>query len=326
VFPRNVALLIVLTSAASALAQPAAECPGLASPEGPASQNCAPLVATTNPAHAQLWRDAAAIHQIKVAFVDALQRFVRAQAGTFGDEGIELRASLMAMRDALTRWDEAGERFQVQASRTRDAESSIALATVFLDRHRIDDALRALAAAEQVDDNRPDLYAMRALAYGASNRRDEAVRALRRATALDARDPTTSYSLVQHLTQLKRPDDVESARRALQRALTAPRRAAFARIDLLSQKSGTAPIFPQARYAAGFAELDLGDYRAALARFTDAMTSDPLLTGSADDRSRIADAAAALRSGRIDAALQLLQSAAAASPGSSEIHRLLGLT
>ena len=65
------------------------------------------------------------------------------------------------------------------------------MATVLLDRHRIDDALRALAAAEQLDDSRADLYAMRALAYGASNRPDEAVRALRRATALDARDPTT---------------------------------------------------------------------------------------------------------------------------------------
>ena len=316
-FLRSLVLTLVLASAAPAFAQPAAECPTSA---------CAPLVATTNPVHTQLWRDAAAIHQIKVAFVDALQQFVRAQAGTFGDEGIALRASLAAMQDSLTRWDDAIGMFQVQASRTRDAESSIARATVLLDRHRIDDALRALAAAEQSDDSRPDLYAMRALAYDVSNRPDETVRALRRATALDARDPTTSYWLVQHLTQLNRPDDAESARRVLQRSLAAPRRAAFARIDLLSQRPGTAPIFPQARYASGFAVLDSGDYGTALARFTDAIARDPLLTGSLDDRSRIADAAAALRSGRIDAALQLLQSAAATSPDSSEIHRLLGVT
>ena len=161
---RAIVLTIVVVSAAPAAAQPAAECP---------TSECAPLAATTNPAHAQLWRDAAAIHQIKVAFVEALQQFVRAQAGTFGDEGIALRASLAAMREALTRWDRAIEAFQVQASRTRDAESSIALATVFLDRHRIDDAVRVLAAAEQSDDNRADLYAMRALAYDASSRPDE---------------------------------------------------------------------------------------------------------------------------------------------------------
>ena len=322
---RTLVVALLLASAAPALAQPAAECPGLGGPEGPVPQNCAPLVATTNPAHIQLWRDAAAIHQIKVAFVDALQRFVRAQAGTFGDEGVELSASLGAMRDALTRWDRAIEAFHAQSSRTRDVESSMALATVLLDRHRIDDALRALAAAEQADDNRPDLYAMRALAYGALNRPDEAVRALRRATALDARDPTTSYSLVQHLTQLKRPDDAEAVRRALQRSLTAPRRATFARVDLLSQRPGTAPVFPQARYDSGFAALESGNYGAALASFTSAIATDPLLSGSPDDRSRIAAAAAALRGGQIDTALQLLQSAAVVSPESSEVHRLLGV-
>ncbi len=322
---RSFAFTLVLANTTLALAQPTAECPGLAGPEGPAQQNCAPPVATTNPAHTQLWREAAAIHQIKIAFVDALQRFVRAQAGTFGDEGVELISSLGAMRDALTRWDRAIEAFQAQASRTRDAESSMAMATVLLDRHRIDDALRALAAAEQADDHRPDLYAMRALAYGALNRPDEAVRALRRATALDARDPTTSYLLVQQLTQLKRSDDVEAERRALQRSLTAPRRATFARVDLLSQRPGTAPIFPQARYDSGFTALQSGNYGAALASFTDASVTDPLLSGSPDDRSRIAAAAAALRAGEIDTALQLLQSAAAVSPESSEVHRLVGL-
>jgi tetratricopeptide (TPR) repeat protein len=273
----------------------------------------------------QLWRDAAAVHQIKIAFVEALQRFVRAQAGTFGDEAVELNASLGTMRDALTRWDRAIEAFHAQASRTRDAESSMALATVLLDRHRLDDALRALATAEQADDNRPDLYAMRALAYGVLNRPDEAVRALRRATALDARDPTTSYSLVQQLTQLKRPDDAEAARHTLQRSLTAPRRVTFARVDLLTQRPGTAPIFPQARYVGGFAALEAGDYGAALASFTNASATDPLLSGSPDDRSRITAAAAALRAGRVETALQLLQSAAAFSPESSEVHRLLGL-
>ena len=307
---------LVLALAATALAQPAAECPAL---------ECAPAVATTNPVHAQLWRDAAAIHQIKIAFVGALQRFVRAQAGTFGDEGGELRASLEAMQGALSKWDRAIQAFQAQASRTRDAESSIAVATVLLDRHRIDEALRALAEAEPFDDSRADLYAMRALAYGASSRPDEAVRALRRATALDARDPTTSYLLAQYLTRLKRTDDAAQARRVLLRSLAAPRRTAFARVDLLSQAPGTAPIFPQARYGTGFAALESGDYDAALASFTQAVDSDPLLSGSPEDRSRIAGAAAALRGGQIDTAMQLLQSASTVSPESPEVHRLLGL-
>jgi tetratricopeptide (TPR) repeat protein len=305
-------------------AQPSAEC-GPAAPGGAAPPNCATSLSTANPIHAQLWREAATIHQIKVAFVEGLQRFVRAQAGTFGDEGDELRASLGTMQDALGRWDRAIQSFQVQASRTRDAESSIALATVLLDRYRIDDALRALGAAEQLDDDRADLYAMRALAYGASNRPEEAVRALRRGTALEARDPTTSYSLVRHLTQLNRADEAEQARRALHRSLTAPRRTAFARVDLLSERPGAAPIFPQARYGGGFAALDSGEYDAALNAFARALGGDPLLSGSPETRSTIAAAAAALRSGRIDVAVTQLQAAAVLSPDSSEPHRLLGL-
>ena len=118
-----------------------------------------------------MWRDAASIHQIKIAFVDALQRFVRAQAGTFGDEAGDLRQSLAAMRKTLSEWDLAIQQFQSKASRgPRDAETEIAMATVWLDRHRLDNALRALDAAEQRDARRVDLHTLRALAYGAAGR------------------------------------------------------------------------------------------------------------------------------------------------------------
>lgn len=320
---RVLSLALVLASAVPAAAQRAAEC-GPADRAGQAAPNCEPSLTTASPATARLWRDAAAIHQIKIAFVEGLQRFVRAQAGTFADEGDELRASLGTMQDALGRWDGAIQAFEAQASRSHEPESSIALATVLLDRHRIDDALRALASAEQRDDNRADLYAMRALAYGAVNRPEEAVRALRRGTALDARDPTTAYSLVRYLTQLKRADEADQARRSLQRSLTAPR-TAFARVDLLGERPGAAPIFPQARYVAGFAALDSGDYDAALKAFAQAIAGDPLLSGSPDRRSTMARAGAALRSGLIDVAIQQLQGAAVVFPDVSEVHRLLGL-
>ena len=312
------AFVLTLALASPAVAQPAAECP---------TSDCTAAVAVTDPLHKQLWQDAAAIHQIKIAFVEALQRFVRAQAGTFGDEGDELRASLATMRERLSSWDQAIQTFQARASRVApDVESSIAVATVLLDRHRIDDALRALASAEQVDDNRPDLYAMRALAYGALNRPEEAVRALRRAAALDTRDPTLPYSLVQRLTQLKRPEDASQARHALQRSLaTTPRRVAFARIGLLSQAPGTAPIFPQARYTAGFAALDAGEYTTALETLAEAVERDPIVSSPPEARARVARAATALRTGQLDDALRDLQTTVAAYPDDPEAHRLLGL-
>jgi len=315
VFLRILIACLVVVSATAALAQPAAECP---------TSVCTAL-APTNPAYKQLWQDAAAIHQHKISFVTALQRFLRAQAGTFGDEGDDLRASLEAMRVSLVQWDGALQRFEVQVRPQRDAESQIALATVWLDRHRLDAALGALADAEQLDDRRADLYAIRALAYGASKRPEEAVRALRRAVALDARDATLSYSLVQRLTELNRPDDAAQARRSLQRSLPTARRTPFARVDLLSQSPGTAPIFPLARYAAGFAALDAGEYDTALEKFAEAVARDPLVLSAPAVRADIARAAAVLRTGQLDAVIPHLETVVAANPDAPELRRLLGL-
>lgn len=273
-----------------------------------------------------MWQEASAVHQLKVAFVDAVQRFVRAQAGTFGDEGDELRASLAAMRDSLTKWDLAIRTFQAETSGlTRNVESSIALATILLDRHRIDDALRALAAAEQIDDNRADLYAIRALAYGTLNRPEEAARALRRAVGLNGRDPTLVYALARHLTQLGRLDEAAQPRRSLPRLLAASRQTAFARVGLLSQAAGTAPIFAHARYIAGFSALDSGDYETALETFAEAVEQDPLVRSAPDARAGVVRAAAALRNGQLDFTLQHLQTLVAAHPDDAETHRLLGL-
>ena len=293
--------------------------------ECPTSE-CPQAAQTLSPAHVQMWRDAAAIHQIKIAFVDALQRFVRAQAGTFGDEGDELRASLAAMRDSLTKWDLAIRTFQAKTSGlTHNVESSIALATILLDRHRIDDALRALVAAEQIDDSRADLYAMRALAYGALNRPEEAARALRRAAGLNGRDPTLVYALARHLTQLGRLDEAAQPRRSLPRLLAASRQTAFARVGLLSQAAGTAPIFAHARYMAGFSALDSGDYETALETLAEAVEQDPLVRSAPDARAGVVRAAAALRNGQLDSTLQQLQTLVAAHPDDAETHRLLGL-
>ena len=137
------ALLLLIPSPAGAQAQ--AEC---------ATSDCPDQRLQAPPAQRQLWLDAAAAHQLKLRFVEALQRFTRAQAGTFGDEGADLRPSVDAMREALVRWDTAIREFQTRATRlAAGAEVHVALATVFLDRQRVADALHELDAASR-DDNR----------------------------------------------------------------------------------------------------------------------------------------------------------------------------
>jgi hypothetical protein len=107
--------------------------------------DCAGTSRAPAAASKRLWIEAGTLHRLKLEFVDALQRFTRAQAGTFGDEGAELLASVQSMRETLDRWDRALQQFQVDASRPgAAAEVRVAVATVLLDRYRIGDALRQL--------------------------------------------------------------------------------------------------------------------------------------------------------------------------------------
>ncbi|HEU4689620.1 MAG TPA: tetratricopeptide repeat protein [Vicinamibacterales bacterium] len=318
------ALLSVVPS--TALAQAAAECPTL---------DCGSTGRTTLPAFNRLWAEAAATHKLKLEFVDALQRFTRAQAGTFGDEGPELRASATAMRESLERWDRAVQQFQAEAKRlTPAAEAHVAIATVLLNRYRAEDALRELKAAERDDDGRGDLYALQALAYGVLDRRQDAVRALRRAVALNPDNPALFYTLAQQSTQLEQPADASRARRDFQRAVVRQTDAAkgppaasarFERIDLLRQVAGIAPIFPQARYVDAYVALNTGDYATAVTRFSEASVDDPLVAGDLAAHERVGRAAPMIRAGRLDDALKELQGAVTSWPNESEVHRLLGL-
>jgi tetratricopeptide (TPR) repeat protein len=320
-------LTFELSTFTPASAQVAAEC---------RTSECADSSRADASASRRLWLAAAAIHQLKLEFVEALQQFTRAQAGTFGDEGAPLLRSLASMSEALERWDRAVKQFQADANPwVPPAERDLAVATVLLDRHRIEDALRAVKAAENQDDSRADVYTLQALAYAASNRPGEAVRALRRASALDPDNPATFYTLAQHLARMGQPEEAARARRDFQRALekrdaapdgSLPGATPFERVDLLRQIAGVAPIFPQARYVEGYAALRTGDYQTAIGRFSDASPNDQLVAGDPVARDRVARAGSMIREGRLGSALEELQRLSADTPDHAEAHRLLGLT
>jgi len=317
-------LALTLLAPPIAGAQKSAECP---------TSECAGTASSSTPASKRLWLEAASIHKLKLEFVDALQRFTRAQAGTFGDEGAELRLSVESMHEALDRWDRAVKQFQSDASRVNpSAETHVAVATVLLDRQRLEDAVRELKAAENQDDNRADVYTLQALAYAALDREADAARALRRATALNPDNAAGFYTLAQLLARLDQQADASRAIGGFQRALA--RRATstaaltvapFERVDLLRQAAGVAPIFPQARYIDGYAALRTGDYATAVVKLRAASAEDQIVAGDAVARERVARAAAMIRQGQLDAALKDLPTIVADSPEHAEAHRLLGL-
>jgi tetratricopeptide (TPR) repeat protein len=319
-------LALILLAPPGASAQQSAECP---------TSECAGTTGTSSPAYNRLWLEAASIHKLKLEFVDALQRFTRAQAGTFGDEGADLRLSVGSMHDARDRWDRAVKQFQADASRVNPAaEVHVAAATVLLDRHRLEDAVRELKAAENQDDRRADVYTLQALAYAALDRDADAARALRRGTALSPDNAASFYTLAQLLARLDQPADASRALAGFQRALgkratssnaTVPTVGPFERVDLLRQAAGVAPIFPQARYVDGYAALRTGDYATAVDLFRAASADDPIVAGDSVARDRVVRAAGLIRQGQLDAALQELRTIVADSPNHAEAHRLLGL-
>jgi tetratricopeptide (TPR) repeat protein len=321
----GILILALLLAPITAVSQ-VAECP---------TSPCAADARSSQPVYSRLWVEASAIHKLKLEFVDALQRFTRAQAGTFGDEGSELRNSVAAMRDSLDRWDRGVAQFKADANRVPvAAEVHVAVATVLLDRHNVEDALRELKAAENQDDSRSDIYTLQALAYAVLERPADAARALRRASALDPDNPVRSYLLAQQLGRLGQQADATRAFRDFQRVLrrrsdvsnaSAPAPLPFERIDLLRQAAGISPIFPQARYVEGYAALRTGDYAQAVTRFSDASVNDPMLAVDPVAHERVVRAASMIREGSLGAALAQLRAVVAEAPGHAEAHRLLGM-
>src|SRR5262245_48122614 len=92
----------------------------------------------------------------KGRFQQALVQFMAASAGTYGDEGEQLRASVDAMQAALERWDAA----------IAQASGRAALAGIYLDRGRIAEALPELTAAIALEPMRPELQFFRGIAAG----------------------------------------------------------------------------------------------------------------------------------------------------------------
>src|SRR5688572_26023666 len=97
----------------------------------------------------------------KAGFVQALARFSLALDGAYGDEGSSIRSSLESMSQELRRWDAVIQSYEIAMARELGgadpplaARMHLALGGVYLDRSRVQDALREFAAARQLDASR----------------------------------------------------------------------------------------------------------------------------------------------------------------------------
>jgi len=276
----------------------------------------------------------------KEEFATGLAEFVGAIAGTYGDEGIRVRASLHAMRQALAKWDASVSAYEAAvidelrgAQADRAADLHRAMGIVYLDRGRVQDALSELGAAIERDPTRADVSFLLGVVNSDMNRPAAAAEALLESSRLDPAKPITFYVLAQQLLKIGRPDDAERARQtfvnARRRTLaqtppTSPVAAPFVQWRLTQDPPGAMPLFAPSQYAEGFGLLTQGRYREALARFEDAVATDPLTADAAGVSERIAQAGAALRQGQLASALGQVQAVIEVAPNLSEAHRMLG--
>jgi tetratricopeptide (TPR) repeat protein len=276
-----------------------------------------------------LWAPAAQIHTIKNQFVGALRQFTESVAGTFGDEGPRLTASVQALRASLGQWDAAIAAYERLVSTLPDgAELHVAKGTVYLDRDRREDALREFAAAGRLDPRRADVFSLKALALSLSGKPGEAADALRAALALSPGDPLLLYGLGQQAARAGRADQSAAALRDFQdvewrRLGTAGDgrpSAPFERVSLLRQAPGVAPIFPLNAYRRGFSLLLAGKYAEAVEELGKAAAADAVVSSTG-----VAEYGSALKRGQLTAAVVGLEATLQAQPASSEAARMLGV-
>jgi tetratricopeptide (TPR) repeat protein len=273
----------------------------------------------------------------KAVFVRALAEFHATVSGHDGDEGMRISSDLDALSSALAGWDawiaesEGTLLPQTQAATpAAAADAHIALGSMYLQRLRLDDALRHFDAAAGRAPTRARPLLLRGRALKSAGQPDEAAVAFRQAWEREPESTLAAYQFLTHNGDAP-PELVAQARaalaagrRALLRGTRDARPAPFVVVGALGDVAGSAPAVPPALYASGFAAILEGRYEDGIEQLREAAARDPLIV---DDHLRSEEAAGGIRllqSGALDAAIASLQTVARGAANSSEVHRILG--
>jgi tetratricopeptide (TPR) repeat protein len=279
----------------------------------------------------------------KAAFFQSLGRFSVALDGPLGDEGRAVRMALDGMARGLEEWDasiRASETAFATALPGSDAATAarmhVAVGAAFLDRNRVQDALREFAAGAHLDPARVDAFLFQGIAYDqALGDQEKAATSFRQATALQPGNLELQYMLARALDKTGRHAEALQGFQAVSRAwrddvqahpISSPAAhdAPFIRLGLLQERSGVEPFFPPVLYAEGFALLERGEFVQALEAFKQRVADDPLAANDVDPRDALGMGAAAFRGGNLGPAAQALRVAIEREPNRADAHRLLG--
>jgi tetratricopeptide (TPR) repeat protein len=285
------------------------------------------LLAAPSPAAAQ--RD---------PFFSAVVAFYRSLAGFYGDEGPQLTAQLGAMSTALDRWDgaihDAERELRSRLQSVDDVQTNLqihtTLASLYLERGRLNDALREFDEDISIDPRRAPFHRFKGLVLQAMSRPAEAADAFRTAWLLDPDDPQNAYRLIAYRSVRTTPQETERASETLAnlgRGLIRRERggisAPFTNVSGIIDDAGGGMAFVPAAYASGFSFILQGELDRGVAELRAAIANDPLVTDPALGSEPMVRGIAALREGVVASAVEHLETAVAGARDSSEAHRVL---
>ena len=280
-------------------------------------------------------------------FFSAVVAFYRSSAGLYGDEGPQLTAHLAAMSTALDRWDrEMGDaerelRSQLQSVDEVQTKLQIhtTLASLYVERGRLSDALREFDEDITIDPRRAAFHRLKGLVLQAASRHAEAADAFRTAWLLDPGDPQNAYRLIAYRSVGAAPEEIERARetlanleRRLIRREQAGTPAPFTNLSAIVDDAGGGMAFVPAPYASGFSFILQGELDRGLAELRAAIADDRLVTDPASRSEPMVRGIAALRQAAsakasapegVASAIEHLEAAVAGAGDSSEAHRVL---
>ena len=272
-------------------------------------------------------------------FFSAVVTFYRSLAGLYGDEGPQLTTQLAAMSTALDRWNsEIGDTERELRSRLpsadaprRNCRSTRLLASLYLERGRLSDALREFDEDISIDPRRAAFHRLKGLVLQAMSRPADAAEAFRAAWLLDAGGSAECVSIDRaSVGSGPRRGDRDArlapwrpSKRGLIRGERAGAPAPFPNLGGIIDDASGAIAFVPAAYANGFAFILQGELDRGVAALRAALATDPLVTDAASRSEPMARGIAALREGRVTAAIEQLEAAVAGGSDSSEARRIL---
>ena len=269
----------------------------------------------------------------KQRFAAAIGSVTAALEGRFGDDASRVHAGLASLEASLSAWDDAIRSSEASiaaalANATPEAATRLhlALSLTLAERGRIDDALAQLDMGIDRAPGDVDAHTVLGLVHSQLTLNSAAAtNAFRKALAGSPGAPLQRYLLVKQLADqgsLEEAAAVGGPLRADIRRADAPDRSPFVRINLLPERPGLEPYFPQGHYVEALALLARSRYDAGVAALRSAVATDPLFSAPDVASADLRQAGVALRDGDAAAAVAALDRARQVAPAWGELHRL----